>query len=144
MEFKVPQFIDIEDKIAGPFTFAQIMYIMGGGAICYIIWTILSFSPLLTFIKIPLIAMVVALSLSLAFYPKEKHGKPFVEILESGLKFFFLKNKLYTWKRVPKEKIVVKKEPLEKNKVSINVPSISESKLKDLSWSLDVKRELDN
>jgi len=141
MEFKVPQFIDIEDKIAGPFTFAQLVFIVGGLAMSYVIWTILP--PLLTFIKVPLVALVAALSLSLTFYPKEKHGRPFVEVLESGLKFFFLKNKLYTWKRVPKEQVVTKKEP-EKTKISINVPSLSESKLKNLSWSLDVKRELDN
>jgi len=142
MEFKVPQFIDIEDKIAGPFTFAQLVFLIGGGAICYIIWTVLP--PLLTFIKVPLVALVAALSLSLTFYPKEKHGKPFVEVLESGLKFFFLKDKLYTWKRVPKEQVIIKEENTGKTKISVNIPSLSASKLKDLSWSLDVKRELDN
>ncbi len=142
MEFKVPQFIDIEDKIAGPFTFAQLIYVAGAGAMSYVLWEIIP--DFLTFIKVPLIAAVVGLALALAFYPKEKYGKPFVEILEASFKFFFLKNKLYTWKRIPKKQIVEKEEQTEKPNVSVNIPSISESKLKDLSWSLDVKKESDN
>ena len=102
MEFKVPQFIDIEDKIVGSFTFTQLIYVIGAGAMSYVLWVIIPF----TFLKIPLIAGVAGLALALAFYPKEKYGKPFVEILEAGCKFFFLKNKLYTWKRIPKKRIV--------------------------------------
>ncbi len=139
MEFKVPQFIDIEDKIVGSFTFTQLIYVIGAGAMSYVLWVIIPF----TFLKIPLIAGVAGLALALAFYPKEKYGKPFVEILEAGCKFFFLKNKLYTWKRIPKKRIVEKEKQTEKSSVSINIPSISESKLKDLSWSLDVKKEID-
>lgn len=142
MEFKVPQFIDIEDKIVGSLTFAQIIYIVGGGAMSYVLWTIIP-NPL-TFIKIPIIAAVVGLAFSLAFYPKEKHGKPFVEVLEASFKFFFLRDKLYTWKHTPKEQASVKEKPEEDLKVSISIPNISESKLKDLSWKLDIKKEINN
>ena len=141
MEFKVPQFIDIEDKIFGSFTFIQVIYVVGAGAMSYVLWT--TIPSFLTFIKVPLVAGVVGLALALAFYPKEKYGKPFVEILEASFKFFFLKSKLYTWRRIPKKQIV-KKEEEKKPSVSINIPSISESKLKDLSWSLDVKKEINN
>lgn len=142
MEFKVPQFIDIEDKIVGSFTFAQIIYMAGGGAMSYVLWILIP--DFLTFIKIPLIAAIVGLAFSLAFYPKEKHGKPFVEVLESGIKFFFLRNKLYTWKHVPKEQVLAKEELKDNLKVSVSMPNISASKLKDLSWSLDVKKEINN
>lgn len=142
MEFKVPQFIDIEDKIFGSFTFIQVIYVVGGGAMSYTLWTIIP--PFFTFIKVPLVAGVAGLALTLAFYPKEKYGKPFVEILEASFKFFFLKSKLYTWRRTPKEQTIKKEVPATSLKTSINIPSISESKLKDLSWSLDVKKEPDN
>jgi len=36
MRFKVPQFIDIEDKIFGPFSFKQFVYLAGGAGLCYI------------------------------------------------------------------------------------------------------------
>ena len=140
MEFKVPQFIDIEDKIFGSFTFIQVVYVAGAGAMSYVLWTIIPF----TFIKVPLIAGIVGLALALAFYPKEKYGKPFVEILEAGFKFLFLKSKLYTWKRIPKKQTAEDSPAGEKEiikPISIDIPSISESKLKDISWNLDVKKE---
>ena len=143
MEFKVPQFIDIEDKIFGSFTFTQVIYVVGAGAMSYVLWTIIP--SFLIFVKVPLIVSMAGLAFALAFSPKEKYGKPFVEILEAGLKYFFLKNKLYTWKRIPKKQTVEKKEEQDKKaSVSINIPSISESKLKDLSWNLDIKKEIDN
>ena len=141
MEFKVPQFIDIEDKIFGSFTFAQVIYVVGAGAMSYVLWKIIP--NFLTFIKLPLVIIIAGLALALAFYPKEKYGKPFVEILEAGFKFFFIRNKLYTWKRIPKKEIVEeeeKRKPLKS--ISIDIPSISESKLKDISWNLDVKKEI--
>ncbi len=139
MEFKVPQFIDIEDKIFGSFTFAQVIYVVGAGAMSYVLWEILP--SFLNFIKVPLVVVVMGLALALAFYPKEKYGKPFVEILEAGFKFFFIKSKLYTWKRIPKKQIVEKEEEKPLKSISIDIPSISESKLKDISWNLDVKKE---
>jgi len=30
MRFEVPQFIEVEDKIFGPFTWKQFIYLMGG------------------------------------------------------------------------------------------------------------------
>ncbi len=38
MQYKVPQNIDIEDKIVGPFTMKQFLYLMVGGFICYGWW----------------------------------------------------------------------------------------------------------
>jgi hypothetical protein len=63
------------------------------------------------------------------------NNKPFIEILESGIKFAFQK-KLYVWKRGKldiKEKIVVPEEI-----AKIPKKNLSESKLQDISWSLDV------
>jgi len=138
MEFKVPQFIDIEDKLFGSFTFAQVIYIAGAGGISYIIW--IALPSFLGFIKIPLIAVVIILAVALAFYPKEKLGKPFVEVLEAGLKFFFTRSRLYTWKRLPKTQKIEKKEVVEQPTSAVFAPNISASKLKDLSWALDIKK----
>ena len=33
MRFEVPQFVDIEDKIFGPLTFKQFIYIAGGAGV---------------------------------------------------------------------------------------------------------------
>lgn len=130
MQFRVPQFIEIEDKIFGPFTFRQFVYLAGGAAAAFIIYTILPF-----FIAILLIVPTIGFSLALTFY--KINGKPFIFIVEAAFKYFF-SSKLYIWKKV--SSIVSAKDtekPEESQDLSF-VPRLSDSKLKDLSWSLDV------
>lgn len=132
MRFRVPQFIDIEDKIFGPLTFKQFIYLIGGAGISYVLFKYL---PILG--AIPLIVIVLGLALALAFV--RINNQPFVITLESAIRFFIQK-KLYIWKRGKSEDD--KKISNEtKNKDEIILPSLQESKLKELSWSLDV---LDN
>lgn len=40
MQYQVPQFIDIEDKIVGPLTLKQFLFLAGGGAIVFFFFTI--------------------------------------------------------------------------------------------------------
>ncbi len=130
MRFQVPQFIDIEDKIFGPFTFRQFIYLGGGAGGVYALWKILP-----VYFSIFLIPIVAGLALALAFY--RVNNKPFIVILEAGFKYFF-QSKLYIWKK-EKPNVGKKKEaaPAE-NPTASFIPKLSDSKLKDLSWSLDV------
>ena len=41
MRFQVPQFIEIEDKIFGPLTIKQFIYIAGGAGLCFILFRFL-------------------------------------------------------------------------------------------------------
>lgn len=133
MQFKVPQFLDIEDKIFGPFTFKEFVYLAGGAGLCFVLYKLLG----LLLGIIPMLA-VAGLSLSLTFY--HPNGKPFINLIESALKFS-LQNKLYIWKRR-----MVKVKPVEKSKDIVQNtqiengagPRLSGSKLRDLAWSLDV------
>jgi hypothetical protein len=129
MQFRVPQFIDIEDKIFGPFSFRQFVYLVGGGAISFVLYKLLPF-----FIAILLILPIVGLALALTFY--KVNNKPFIETLENWFKFS-TQNKLYVWKKKPQKKDSAK-EKLPEQEVASYVPKLSESKLKDISWSLDV------
>lgn len=132
MRFQVPQFIEVEDKIIGPFTIKQFVYLAGGGFMCYIIY---DFFPLI--ISIFLIAIVGLLSFALAFY--KINNRPFIEFLESAFTFY-TKNNLYIWKK--EEKKIVSKEKQTQDKNQVFVPRLSESKLKELSWSLDINENL--
>ena len=38
MQFKVPQFIDVEDKLFGPVTFKEFVYLAGGAGLIYVIY----------------------------------------------------------------------------------------------------------
>jgi len=131
MQFRVPQFIDIEDKIFGPFTFKQFVYLLGGVGISYILYRLLPF-----FVAILFIAPIIALSLALTFY--KINDRPFINILQSGINFLF-KSKLYLWKKQKAKKVAKKKEEKPEALVTGPIaPKLTSSKLKDLSWSLDV------
>lgn len=128
MKFEVPQFIDVEDKVIGPFTFKQFIYLAGGAGVSVVLWLLL---PAL--IAIPLIGVFIALGGALAFY--KVNSKPFVSFLESMFKYS-LAHKLYIWRKVPQKKVVGKEGLVQET--GIFVPRLSDSKLRDLAWSLDV------
>lgn len=135
MQFKVPQFLDIEDKIFGPFTFSQFVYLAGGAGLCFFLFKLLGFVVGL----IP-IAIVAGLSLALTFY--KPNDKPFIYMLESGFKFL-VQDKLYIWKKEEIKKEIKQEEKkqsqIEKEQNSGKFsPKLTRSKLKDLAWSLDV------
>jgi hypothetical protein len=128
MQFRVPQFIDVEDKIFGPFTFKQFIYLAGGAGMCYILLRLLP-----TFIAILFIAPVAGLALALAFY--RVNNKPFIEIIEAWFNYV-RRGKLYLWKKEVRKGPSTKITP--KSEAPTYVPHLSGSKLNDISWSLDV------
>lgn len=133
MQFHVPQYIDVEDKVFGKFSLAQVVYLAGGGGIGYMIW-VKVFFPL----NLLLAGSVIVFAAALAFFPEQKFGKPFIQIVEAAFNYV-IRIKLYTWKRVPKKPIKI--EELPDNvfaQSSTVIPNISKSKLKDMSWSVDV------
>jgi hypothetical protein len=133
MQFKVPQFLDIEDKIFGPFTFSQFVYLAGGGGLCFILFKLLGF-----FLGLIPILIVAGFALALTFY--RPNDKPFINMLESGFKFV-VQDKLYIWKKENKKvesTKLTKKEEEQERKDLHPEPKLGRSKLRDLAWSLDV------
>jgi len=131
MRYQIPQFIEIEDKIFGPLTLKQFLYLAGGGAITFILWSILP-----AFIALLLILPVVALSLALAF--AKPNGRPFINTMEYAVKFF-LSSKIYIWKKSQK---TPEKKEIEIIEEKLEIPKMSNSKLKELTWSLDVNKNI--
>lgn len=132
MRFQVPQFIEVESKIFGPLTIKQFIYLLGGGGIIFLLYVLFPF-----WLMLPLALPVAAFALALAFY--KVNNQPFIKVVESALKYFS-SPKLYLWRK----ESVQKKKPIEQQKAApqIYVPKLTRSKLKDLSWSLDIKREI--
>lgn len=130
MQFQVPQFIDVEDKIFGPLTLKQFIYLSGGIGLITLIYFYIPF-----FMGIFLMPAVAGLSAVLAFY--KVNNKPFINMAESATMYFF-RNKLYIWKKEPKKTMPEKKSE-EDILTPFLAPKLSDSKLKDLAWSLDVK-----
>ena len=132
MKYQVPQFIEIEDKIIGPVTIKQFVYLAGGAGMSFIIYTYL---PI--YISLLLLAVIVPLSLALAFY--KINNKPFIDFLESAF-LYYTKQNLYIWKKEEKKIEVNRSTTQQPNQVF--VPRLSDSKLKELSWTLDINENL--
>ncbi|MEK7606448.1 MAG: PrgI family protein [Patescibacteria group bacterium] len=136
MRFEVPQFIEVEDKIFGPLTFKQFVYLAGGGGLCVIIWI---FVPKI--IGIFLILAVAGFALALAFY--QPNNKPFVALLEAALRYG-TGGKLYIWKKEEKKAVssATAGQKAQDAAANLSVPRLSDSRLRDLAWSLDVHDSL--
>ena len=134
MKYQVPQFIEVEDKIFGPFTFKQFIYLAGGAGISFVLYRAL---PI--FLSIFLIVPIIAFALALAFY--KVNGQPFIKILEYA--FFYLMNtKLYLWKKEASRQTTKRDGGAEGGRRSMAVPAVSQNKLKDLAWSLDIHEKV--
>ena len=103
MRFQVPQFIEIEDKIFGPLTLKQFIYMAGGAGLSFVMYTLLPF-----YVAIILIILIMGFSATLAFYKINKRF-PFVYLVEAATKYFF-GPKLYIWKKVERKTALGTKE----------------------------------
>ncbi|KKQ06674.1 MAG: hypothetical protein US18_C0034G0003 [Parcubacteria group bacterium GW2011_GWB1_36_5] len=136
MQFKVPQFLDIEDKIFGPFTFKEFVYLTGGAGLCFILYKLLG----LFLGAIPILA-VAGLAIALARY--KPNNKPLLNMIEAGFNYL-IQSKLYIWKRrkasAGKQGKVNNENKTANKDVVANreMVRLSGNKLRDLAWSLDV------
>lgn len=133
MQFHIPQYIDIEDKIFGPLTLKQAIYVAGGGGGIYLAYRVIPY----IFISAPIMLGIAVITWALAFYPKEKLGKPFIEILEAGFNYM-MGSKLYTWKKTTKESTMGGEEQFLSSQMP-STPSVSSGKLSSASFNVDVK-----
>jgi len=91
MRFEVPQFIEVEDKIIGPFTWKQFIYLAGGVGLAVVLFLT---APFIIFLLIG--APVGILAGLLAFYPV--NNRPFSTFLESFFQFLRA-TKYYQWRK---------------------------------------------
>lgn len=91
MRFEVPQFIEIEDKIFGPLTWRQFIYVGGGVGAAIAMFVTLPFILFLIF-GIPL----ALISAALAFFPV--NSRPFSFFLQAIYDYFRSK-RLYLWRQ---------------------------------------------
>ena len=138
MEYQVPQFIEVEDKLIGPLTFKQFVYIAGGAGLCVVFFFYLPILFALLFS-----ALVVALAAALSFY--KVNGKSFIEILEAGFNYY-TGAKFFLWEHkdpTMKEKSVTAaaaQAAEEAARPTRATPKLTRGKLSELAWSLDIKR----
>jgi hypothetical protein len=132
MEYQVPQFIEVEDRVVGPLTIKQFIYLAGGAGLCAIF---LFYLPLVFGLIVSLPA--AGLALALAFY--KVNGKPFIEVMESAFGYY-TGAKLFLWKHEDAA-AASSAAPLASaspTPLAKSAPRLSRGKLSELAWSLDV------
>ena len=134
MQFQVPQFIEVEDKIFGPLTFKQLVYCIGGAGAAYLLYRAL---PL--YFAAPLMLGVGGLAAALAFM--QWNGRPFILALENGF-YYLLRTKLYLWNNEQKKPSRKPETSNLKPASQVYIPKLSDSKLHELAWSLDIKERI--
>lgn len=98
MRFEVPQFIEVEDKIVGPLTWRQFIYIAGGIGVLIVLYFSL---PFIFFVMIG--GPLGALAGFLAFH--KVNNRPFSIFLESVFRFI-TRGRLYLWKKEQEQTII--------------------------------------
>lgn len=134
MRFEVPQFIEIEDKIFGPFTWRQFLYLGGGVGLAVTMFFTL---PLIIFILLGI--PIAALAGALAFYPI--NNRPFSFFLEA-IYNYTTKQRLYLWKQ-KSEMIYKSAVPKTANDITVVMPGKEAPKKKGGITSLARRLELE-
>jgi hypothetical protein len=129
MRFEVPQFIEIEDKIFGPFTWKQFVYLSGGVGIAVVI---LFTMPLFAFVLIGV--PLGSLAILLAFYPV--NNRPFSTFLEAMLTFYN-NHKVYHWRK--KAQVVYTQKTIAPvNQSAYTIPTKEIRSINTLSRTLEI------
>lgn len=128
MLINVPQYIDVEDKIAGPLTAKQLGWLIALGVILLILWNVVPM-PVFFIIGIPLSILLVAF----AFY--KPYGQPLGSFVIFGVMYFF-RPKVYVWKRTPQQ-VAKAVQKVQTNTNQTVEKHISSESLRDLAQLLD-------
>ena len=129
--FNVPQYIDVEDKVAGPLTGKQLLWMIGMGATLLILWNI--FSPNVFYV---LLFPVIFIFVAFAFF--RPYGMPLLDF--TGHFFLFLFHpKVYMWNRL--DDPTAFDIPIEtKKETPVPKKELTPERISELSRIIDRKR----
>lgn len=91
MQFQVPQFIETEDKIVGPLTLKQFLYVAAAAVVAFLLFFILELWLWIIF------AAIFGLIASLFAFVKI-NGRPLEKIFFNAFEYYW-KPRLYLWRR---------------------------------------------
>ncbi len=132
MMFNVPQFIDVEDKIVGPLTWKQLLWMVGMGAALLTFFNIFEKIPFII-IAVPTVLAFVAF----AFY--RPNGFPMTTFVFYAILFLF-RPKVLVWERPAAGRLAVKEKTETPKPVNVS-KQIEPEKLAELARILD-RREM--
>jgi len=165
MQFQIPQFLEIEDKIVGQLSLRQFLYVAGASAIGFILFFLLQL-----WLWIPIALILAALGLAGAF--GKYNGQNLPKIVWLAFNYFW-RPRLYLWQRqaeyreveieetapafvLPKmpnmkklwQDLMTTKTPIPKREKPMRLPALSRTRDKYLTFrkitgDRDVARRID-
>ena len=132
MQYQVPQFIDIEDRIIGPLTLKQFIYLAFAAAILFVFWFLFKF-----YIWIIVALPITAIAMSFAFI--KINDRPFLYFAIAAVSYF-IKPRLYIFRTKPEvsEQEKIRKQIIPASPVPEAEEKITKSTLKELALNLDI------
>jgi hypothetical protein len=137
MHYSVPQFIEVEDKLIGPLTMKQFLWLLAGGGICFVFYFMLQF-----FIWIMISLFIMGFFAAMAFL--RVYNMPLVSFVASFIRFSLMPQ-IFLWKQkkegpirdVPERVVfedLFQAPPPQK-------PRPTQGKIQALAWRLNIKGE---
>ena len=133
MMFGVPQFINIEDKIVGPLTGKQLLWIAAMCATLFLLWTILS-KVVFFIVGVPVALFFIAL----AFL--KPNGQSFLSFIVY-VGYYMFSSKEYVWKKEVVRTRKKENEPKKTNQQKIKKQKLNFDEIKQLTQVLDSKNK---
>ncbi len=131
MLFGTPQFIDVEDKIVGPFTGKALLWMFILGVILLILWNVVTQGVFFA-IAIPLALFFLAL----AFY--RPYNQSLITFIFSAGMFFF-RPKVYVWKKEGRKAQKSAPKEVSKSGPAPEKKEINQDRIRELASILDRK-----
>lgn len=132
MQYSLPQFVDVEDKIIGPLTLKQFLILLFGGLICFFYWSILSASGIFFVLALPTMGFFTILAFG------KFNGRPVLSNIPNVAKYF-LTSKRRIFQRTTALPIIKKQQAAGGNKGNIMPQDEVQSRLRSLAYILDQK-----
>ena len=129
-QFQVPQFIEHESKLVGPFTLKQTALFGGGGALLFVLWFMLE-KWLFFLLAFPILLIFILIGFM------KVNGRPLLDFVGSFFNFF-ISPQLYIWQKRLEAQEKIKKSKKEKVE-RFEGPSseVTKQGIKDLAKKLD-------
>lgn len=135
MQYAVPQFTDVEDKIIGPFTLKQFLILLATGAICLFFYSLLKFSIFFFLFSMPF--AIIGLALTFGSF----NGRPLSGFIGAFISFIS-RPQVRVFKR---EEPIVSIKKIDKPAVAVATSKglgtdEADSRLRKLAYLLDQKK----
>lgn len=134
MQYNVPQFVEVEDKIIGPLTIKQFLILLGGGLIGFLLWSLFGPSVPFFLLMVPIGLFFVAIAFA------KFNGRPLFAAAPLVLKFL-ITPRYRVFHRMAPNTPIVKKQDKKKpdDAVSQEQEAAPATRLQELAYLLDQK-----